>query len=139
MRARMPRGNHAPIRNLERIEIERSAAEASHTELGALTYSESNIRRYLDPPTDTSFPLEYSFARLGDVTGKTVLDYGCGTGKNTVLLARRGASVKAMDVSFDLIQIARRRLAANRVTSGVDLVVGSAYDLPFADDSVDVV
>lgn len=127
------------IRDWERVEIERSAAEASHIGGANLVADERNLARYLDPPAETVFPLEYSFHLLGDVRGKTVLEYGCGDGTNTLPLALRGARVVALDISADLIKIAHERLRVNGVTSGVEFVVGSAHDLPLADDSVDVV
>jgi SAM-dependent methyltransferase len=123
----------------ERVEAERSAAEASDIDLADLIVEENQIQRYLNPPADTCYPLEYSYHLLGDVRGKTVLDYGCGDGMNALLLARRGARVEAFDLSLDLIRIASRRLIANRVASDVKFIVGSAHDLPFADNSVDVV
>lgn len=123
----------------ERAEVGRSAAEAAHIAADELVADEAQVRRYLSPPADTCHPLEYSFHLLGDVRGRDVLEYGCGDGWNTVVLARRGARVKALDISPELIEVARRRLAANGVTEGVEFVVGSAHDLPLPDESVDVV
>jgi SAM-dependent methyltransferase len=134
--------NHMPsplLNEWERVEVERSAAQATHTNLSDLLIHEDQIQRYLDPPADTCYPLEYAYHLLGDVRGKTVLDYGCGDGANTLLLARRGAQVKALDISPELIAIARQRLATNRTTGDVEFIVGSAHDLPLPDDSVDVV
>jgi len=51
-------------------------------------------------------------AMLGDVSGRTVLDIGCGDGGYARELARRGASVTAVDGSARLIQIARERTDA---------------------------
>jgi 2-polyprenyl-3-methyl-5-hydroxy-6-metoxy-1,4-benzoquinol methylase len=130
---------HSEIKVWEQVEIERSQAEASHKDISALRYSESNIARYLNPPEETSFPLEYAYYLLGDVRGQDVLDFGCGDGGNSVLLARRGARVRAMDISESLIRVARHRLQVNGVPSGVDFLVASAHDLPLADESVDVV
>ena len=45
-----------------------------------------------------------------DMTGKRLLDAGCGTGALAVEAARRGASVVAVDVSASLINLARERL-----------------------------
>lgn len=45
-----------------------------------------------------------------DLRGARVLDAGCGTGKMTEDLARRGASVVAADISPKLVQIAHDRL-----------------------------
>ena len=126
------------LEHRERAEVERSAAEASHFD--GLNLVSPGLARYLDPPADTIYPLEYSFHLLGDVRGLTVLEYGCGDGENTVALATRGAGrVLSLDISPDLIEIARRRLAANRVGAEVEFVVGSAHDVPLPDESVDVV
>ncbi len=54
-----------------------------------------------------------------DLTGKRVLDAGCGTGAMTEILAARGAEVVAIDISPQLIDIAAKRLPeelAHRVT-----------------------
>jgi 2-polyprenyl-3-methyl-5-hydroxy-6-metoxy-1,4-benzoquinol methylase len=123
----------------EEIEVARSASEAAQINTNSLISSEPEVLRYLDPPAETNFPLEYSFHLLGDARGKHVLEYGCGDGLNTVILARRGANVTALDISYDLINVARRRLEINRVSADVKYCVGSAHDLPLADESVDIV
>ena len=123
----------------ERIEAERSASEASHIDTARLVANERQVARYLAPPAETCYPLEYSYHLLGDVRGKVVLEYGCGDGLNTLALARRGALVKALDISPELIEVARRRLQVNGADANVEFVVGSAHDMPLADESVDVV
>jgi magnesium-protoporphyrin O-methyltransferase len=45
-----------------------------------------------------------------DLTGRRVLDAGCGTGAMTEELATRGAEVVAIDISPQLVDIARRRI-----------------------------
>ena len=45
----------------------------------------------------------------GDMTGLTLLDAGCGTGALAVAAARRGARVTAIDISAQLVGIARDR------------------------------
>src|SRR5205085_12455743 len=94
----------------EQAEVERSASEALHIDEAALRADENDLKRYLDPPANTCYPLEYAYHLLGDVRGKPVLDYGCGDGIHSLTLARRGAGVKALDISPDLIEVARRRL-----------------------------
>jgi SAM-dependent methyltransferase len=123
----------------ERAEVKRSAVEAANVNSATLLADEGNLARYLAPPADTCYPLEYSFHLLGDVRGKTVLEYGCGDGANTLILARRGAEVKALDISPELIEVARRRLAVNGSYPRVEFTVGSAHDVPLPDESVDVV
>jgi 2-polyprenyl-3-methyl-5-hydroxy-6-metoxy-1,4-benzoquinol methylase len=81
--------------------------------------------------------LEYAFHLLGDVNGKTVLDLGCGAGRNLIPLIKRGARTVGIDISPDLIRLARKRLDDAQLES--DLRVGSAYDTGLADESVDIV
>jgi 2-polyprenyl-3-methyl-5-hydroxy-6-metoxy-1,4-benzoquinol methylase len=47
---------------------------------------------------------------LGDVTGRRVLDIGCGSGLYSEELARRGAHVEAFDSSAELVRHARQRV-----------------------------
>jgi SAM-dependent methyltransferase len=125
------------IRSWERAEIVRSRVEAAQTAESALVAASRTRRRYLQAAADTPFPLEYAFHLVGDVNGKTVLDFGCGSGGNSVLLALRGARVWGLDISDSLLRLARRRLAANDVRAA--LLVGSAHELPMPDASVDLV
>ena len=97
----------------------------------------TDIERYARPPADTAFPLEYCFHLLGDVAGLTVLDYGCGSGENLIHLAYRGAKVIELDLSPELLEIARKRAIAHQVRA--EFVVGSGYNTGLPDASVDVV
>jgi len=116
----------------EQNERERSAAEARKTVLQPV-----QIERYLNPPADTSYSLEYAYNLIGDVRGKTVLDFGCGSGENVIVLGRRGARVIGIDISPDLIALAKNRAQQAEVTA--DLRIGSAYDTGLPDRSVDVI
>jgi len=71
--------------------------------------------------------------RLGVVAGQPVLDYGCGHGMASVVLARRGARVTAFDLSPGYLTEARRRARANEVT--IEFVQADGERLPFADGS----
>jgi SAM-dependent methyltransferase len=119
----------------DQAEIERSAEEARKIVLKGV--DRAQIDRYRNPPGDTPFALEYAFHLLGDVRGRTVLDFGCGTGENIVALVERGARVIGMDISPDLIALARQRL--NDAGLEARLEVGSAYDTGLPDGSVDVI
>ena len=48
------------------------------------------------------------FEFIGDLSGKTVLDAGCGEGYNTRLLARSGARMTGVDISERMIELARQ-------------------------------
>lgn len=123
----------------ERAEIQRSDIEASLSAERSLVASPRTRARYASPPADTAYPLEYAYHELGDVRGKTVLDFGCGSGANTVLLANRGARVIAVDISESLLRLAGRRLAVNGAPGAAAFIAASAHDLPLPSDSIDVV
>lgn len=128
------------IRKWESVEVERSASEAQRRESENLKISDAIVSRYLAPPADTPFALEYAYHLLGDVTGKTVVDYGCGAGENSVLVASHGASkVIGIDISPELIELGNRRMGLHGFANETDLRVGSAHELPLEDESVDVV
>jgi SAM-dependent methyltransferase len=133
------KGNRRPaISDWEKAEIERSAHEASGTQSASLLIKD--IERYDNPPQSTVYPLEYSCYLLGDIREKVALDFGCGAGENTILLAMRGARVIALDISPELMQLARRRFEVMQVpTQNVRFMVGSAYETGLPDESVDVV
>ncbi len=131
-------GNPVSLQQWERVETERSALEASLTGSVALLAHPNLFSRYAAPSADTVHPLEYAFHLLGDVRGKTILEYGCGDGVNTICLANRGARIVALDLSPELLDIARRRAKANGVRD-VEFVAGSAHNVPLPDNSVDVV
>ncbi len=77
-------------------------------------------------------------ARLvaGAGTGR-VLDAGCGSGWLAELLTARGLAVTAMDLGFDSLRRASRRLAEKQ--AGVPFVNGDIYRLPFRDAVFDAV
>jgi SAM-dependent methyltransferase len=50
---------------------------------------------------------------LGDVSGKCVLDVGCGSGSTSRVLINLGAQVTGVDISEDLLQIAKDKGGAN--------------------------
>ncbi len=127
------------MQSWERAEIARSSVEATLTADAALRVNAGTFARYETPPADTLYPLEYAYHLLGDVTGKRIVDFGCGSGANTALLANRGAHVWGVDISEDLIRLAQRRMKISGREGGAQFIVGSAHDLPFPDRSIDIV
>jgi ubiquinone/menaquinone biosynthesis C-methylase UbiE len=127
------------IRELEEEEIRRSAFQASRSQVEIVPFGDDVFRRYLAPGAGTCYPLEYSYHLLGDVRGKQVLDLGCGSGENSLVLARLGAKVYAMDISEHLLNLAKRRLVVNGNPGDVNLIEASVYDIPLPDESIDVV
>ena len=69
--------------------------------------------------------------------GSRVLDLGCGTGRHTLELARRGIRAAGLDYSEPSLAVAREASAAEGLD--VELVHGDMRELPFADRSFDAV
>jgi len=116
----------------ERAFHDRQAAErlADLTELSSLRFRDD---RYLGHETW----IRPAFAKLGDVAGRHILDLGCGHAMASVVLARRGAYVTAVDLSVGYLAEARRRAAANEVA--IEFVEADAQRLPFPDASFDAI
>ncbi len=100
-------------------------------------------------PNDLLFPdedwleheswIRYCYQCIGNVNRKQVLDYGCGAGFSTVVLARLGAWVSAFDISTEQVALARRRVEANAVGGSVNIEVMAAEQLRYEDSSFDAV
>jgi ubiquinone/menaquinone biosynthesis C-methylase UbiE len=74
---------------------------------------------------------------VGAREGVELLDVATGSGNVAIAAARAGASVTGLDLTPELLEAARRRADADGVE--VRWVEGDAEELPFADDSFDLV
>lgn len=86
---------------------------------------------------DLGRSLRVTFEWLGDLQGQRVLELGCGPGDYTIMLARRGAQVTALDVAPASLQITRQRARANGVHQSVQTTWMTAETLAFPDGSFD--
>ena len=73
---------------------------------------------------------------LATLRCNSILEIGCGTGKNTALLAQMGRHVSAIDFSLGMIEKAREKLSAENVTFAVADITGP---WPGKDHSFDLV
>lgn len=62
-----------------------------------------------------------------------VLDVACGTGDMVIELAKRGCSVTGVDISAEMLNVARQK------TASANFQLGNAEALPFADGVFDAV
>jgi ubiquinone/menaquinone biosynthesis C-methylase UbiE len=75
-----------------------------------------------------------TFAHAGDVTGKAVLDIGCGSGVYSVDFARRGARrVLGVDFSANMLQLARQEAVEHDVTDVCQFVQSNFLELNVAE------
>lgn len=76
---------------------------------------------------------------MGDLTGKTILDVGCGDGLNAVQFAKMGAKVTGVDLSPKAIEAARLRAQANNVSERTTFIYSPVETLDFPEESFDIV
>jgi SAM-dependent methyltransferase len=74
-------------------------------------------------------------AFLGEINGASIVDVGAGTGRAALALARRGARVTAVDASGEMLAMARRRAADERLS--VVFSEGDAHALSYPDRRFD--
>ena len=78
--------------------------------------------------------------QLGLKPGMRILDVGCGLGGPCRLFAEAyGCMATGIDITAEYIDIATRLSQLTGLQQGTNFVQGSATDLPFADNSFDIV
>src|SRR5687768_3604663 len=80
----------------------------AYTDWSATYDSDRNLTRDLDQ--------HVARQQLAQLRCKSILELGCGTGKNTPLLASIGEHVQALDFSEGMIEKARAKVTAPNVT-----------------------
>ena len=81
--------------------------------------------------------IEHCVLRLNPQPGERILDLSTGTGWTSRLVARRGARVIGSDIAVQLLESARERAAAERLS--IEYEIGDNESLPFADGQFDAV
>jgi demethylmenaquinone methyltransferase/2-methoxy-6-polyprenyl-1,4-benzoquinol methylase len=88
-------------------------------------------------------PMREAALRLLDAAkGERVLEIGFGTGHCLVALARAvgpTGKISGIDLSDNMVELARKTLARERLLARADLVCGDAASLPYPDNSLDAV
>jgi ubiquinone/menaquinone biosynthesis C-methylase UbiE len=80
--------------------------------------------------------VEAAMQARADWAGRTVLDLGCGTGFHLPRFAATAARVVGVEPHPDLVALARRR---TRSLTNVEVLAGTAQEIPLPDASVDIV
>ncbi|MCH8251910.1 MAG: metalloregulator ArsR/SmtB family transcription factor [Planctomycetes bacterium] len=99
----------------------------------------SGVADHWDTLRERSFGSTFHLEALLSLlpSGWTVADIGCGTGFLLSILARHFKRVLAIDPVDQMLDVARRRVDAARLTN-VDLRKGDLAGIPIADDYVDL-
>ncbi len=94
------------------------------------------LGRY-EPTGEVLLPIsEVVVAMSEPLTGKRVIDLGCGTGNAALLAAERGAVVTGVDPAERLVEVARERAAERGLQ--VEFLAGNAAAIPVDDGTADV-
>lgn len=105
-------------------------------------HNEKYTGRDLYPAHYAVNPTEHVYKQmksmLGDISGKRVLEYGCGDGWITADLARMGAHVFAFDVSSQAIDNAQLALSREGLAERCSLQIMPAERLVYSDSDFDV-
>jgi cyclopropane fatty-acyl-phospholipid synthase-like methyltransferase len=75
---------------------------------------------------NTHAEVDFMEEELAIRPGSHLLDVGCGTGRHSVELARRGYRVTGIDLSEDMLKQARSAAATAGVSGSVDFIQGDA-------------
>ena len=81
----------------------------------------------------------YMFGFFGPLAGKTVLDIACGYAMTPIIFALAGARVYAVDVAPKTIALNQWFAELKGVADRVKLHVGPAEELPFENETFDIV
>ena len=100
-------------------------------------FLDSDIRREMQPP-------DKLIERSGIKQGMRVLEVGCGSGAFVTSVARvvgKTGKVYALDIQPAMLRQLKVKLTKpeNQDIKNIKLILGSAYKLPFEDNSIDLV
>ncbi|MCU0492089.1 MAG: class I SAM-dependent methyltransferase [Chloroflexaceae bacterium] len=88
---------------------------------------------YREDQRTATAPPSLAVNRAAEAFGRarvcSVLDLGCGAGRDTVLLAQRGFAVVGTDLARSGLRMARQRAATERIA--IDFACAGATQLPF--------
>jgi 2-polyprenyl-3-methyl-5-hydroxy-6-metoxy-1,4-benzoquinol methylase len=103
-------------------------------------YAKGKLQQEAQRASATVSECDQLLARLRKLgasgSGSKLLDLGCGTGRLTIPLAKRGYDVYGTDINSDVVSIARDKAQEGNVSA--HFTVAQAETLPFSDDIFEI-
>jgi ubiquinone/menaquinone biosynthesis C-methylase UbiE len=97
-----------------------------------------NLPKYVNAAY-SKWEIELILDSLQNVKNKRILDLACGVGRVLVPLAKKGAHVVGVDNSEKMLELCKNNVKSARVGKNVLLKKSNAANIPFSDDSFDIV
>lgn len=112
--------------------------DSSTESWGNVEMSDEWIQMAQNNPHRIHFIMPFTFKQIGDVSGKVILDLGCGEGGYSRELARKGASVTGVDCAENAIKYCETK--ANEEKLQIAYHVRNSCDLyDISDETFDIV
>jgi len=77
--------------------------------------------------------------KIGDLTGKKAVDFGCGNGWQTKLLVDKGAQVWAFDISDEAVKKTKQMSIRHNIEDRIHVEQMAAESLKYKDNEFDIV
>jgi len=105
-----------------------------------LLITKERISMHLNFRSPPQNAYRYAIYQLRNLTGKTILDYCCGSGESAVIIAKkRPQFIEAFDISPSAVRLAERRMKINNVDQNVRVRKMSAYAMEYESNYFDVI
>jgi len=105
----------------------------------AETIKDSDVNYIKAFEAQTAVENHFALSQFGNISGKRILDLGCGMGDATIYFALKGANVNAVDISPGMIKVVKRIIKKKRLTKLVVAEVMLAENLKFKANYFDFV
>lgn len=129
------------LKTIENVDKKNLIERKFYNEKAKLFLSTLDKKQLVCSPLE-GFPLRHRYfcSLFVDIKGKKVLDCGCGMGYYSVLCAKRGALVTAIDISEEMLKISKIRAKLNGVGNKIRFYCMSVERMSFTkEEKFDVV
>ncbi len=135
---RIRQSYHNPLKAFENLQ-RKDELERDFYDQKAMAYLEDFKEKIFlyDPDEEMPRSHQYFYSKLDAIKNKRILDIGCGYGFTSVSLAKKGARLNSIDISPNMIELARRNACLNKVETAIKAEQMSAQEMKFEDQTFD--